>query len=85
LTKYYEKLDNNNKNEINKRIKNMLLNYFIAMGGIMLLLLFWVVIQHFARLYAAKHPEFGATREEGSGCGSTCICSNKEKGNCQNN
>jgi hypothetical protein len=28
----------------------------------------WVLIQHLARGFAARHPEFGAAREEGSGC-----------------
>jgi hypothetical protein len=29
----------------------------------------WLVVRAFARWYAARHPEFGALREEGEGCG----------------
>lgn len=28
----------------------------------------WVVVQHLGRAFAARHPEFGPAREEGSGC-----------------
>lgn len=29
----------------------------------------WLVVRAFARRFAARHPEFGALREEGEGCG----------------
>jgi hypothetical protein len=29
----------------------------------------WIYVQQAARKYAAKHPEFGAAKEEGLGCG----------------
>ena len=40
---------------------------FGALGG-------WVVIQHLARRFAVRHPEFGFPREEGEGCGPACRC-----------
>lgn len=48
--------------------------YLIAIGAILLLLLAWVTVQHVARLFAKRHPEFGPVRE-GGGCGSSCSCS----------
>jgi len=29
----------------------------------------WLLVRSFARRFAAHHPEFGAAREEGEGCG----------------
>jgi hypothetical protein len=29
----------------------------------------WLLVRAFARGFAARHPEFGAVREEGEGCG----------------
>ena len=49
-------------------------DFIIASAGIGLLLIGWLAIQHLARLYAARHPEFGPAREEGSGCGKSCLC-----------
>ncbi len=57
-------------------------NYLIAMGGVALLLIGWVMVQHLARLYARRHPEFGPAREEGSGCGKSCLCASG--GQCRN-
>jgi hypothetical protein len=37
-------------------------------------MLAWIYIQQIAREYAAKHPEFGAMKEEGLGCGKNCGC-----------
>jgi hypothetical protein len=42
--------------------------------GISILIVFgmlagWVAVQHFARRFAARHPEFGRARQEGAGCG----------------
>jgi len=51
-----------------------MVTYLFAMGIILLMLLGWVLVQHLARLYAARHPEFGAAREEGGGCGHHCGC-----------
>lgn len=54
------------------------MNYVIAIIGILLLLVAWLVVQSITRLYAQRHPEFGPWREEGSGCGESCSCT----GNC---
>jgi len=49
-------------------------NMLIAISLILLLLLGWASVQQLARLYAARHPEFGPAREEGGGCGKRCGC-----------
>jgi hypothetical protein len=46
--------------------------YLLAIGIILMTLLVWVLVQHIARLFAARHPELGAYREAG-GCGG-CGC-----------
>ena len=48
--------------------------YLLAMLIITLVLSGWVAVQHLARCFAARHPEFGPEREEGVGCGSNCLC-----------
>jgi hypothetical protein len=53
----------------------MMITYLFAMAIILLMLLGWVLVQHLARLYASRHPEFGPAREEGGGCGQHCGCS----------
>ena len=52
-----------------------MLDALLAAGLILLLLLGWIAVQQAARRFAARHPEFGPAREEGSGCGSGCGCS----------
>lgn len=52
-------------------------NYLVAMGLILLIMLGWILVQHAARLFAARHPEFGPAKEEGVGCGKSCGCSGK--------
>lgn len=54
-------------------------NLLITIIIIFSLLISWVLIQQAARKYAAKHPELGAMKEEGLGCGKTCGC---KKGIC---
>ena len=49
-------------------------DFIIASVGIGLLLAGWLVVQQLARYYAARHPELGPAREEGSGCGKSCLC-----------
>ena len=49
--------------------------YFLAISIILVIMLGWVVVQQIARVFAARHPEFGPAREEGGGCGSSCLCS----------
>lgn len=46
--------------------------YLATIGLIFLLLLAWVVVQQFARLFARRHPQFGAYRERGSCGGGGC-------------
>ena len=56
----------------------MLIKLIMTMGLILLLLLGWIVVQQMARLFARRHPEFGAYRD-GGGCGSgNCSCSGKD-------
>ncbi|HEY9147456.1 MAG TPA: chemotaxis protein [Gammaproteobacteria bacterium] len=52
----------------------MLLKIAITVALIMLLMLGWVSVQRLARLFAARHPQFGPAREEGGGCGKSCGC-----------
>jgi hypothetical protein len=54
------------------------MNYLIAMTVIPLLMFAWVGVQFVARWYAARHPEFGPAKEEGGGCGGSCLCAGKE-------
>lgn len=42
----------------------------IAAAIIAVVLGSWLLVQAAARRFAARHPEFGAMREEGTGCGS---------------
>ncbi len=59
----------------------MLFTYAITILIILGLLVGWVSVQHLARWFAARHPEFGPAREEGGGCGGLfCLC--KDKGDC---
>ena len=51
-----------------------MVDFIIASVGIGLLLIGWLAVQQLARYYAARHPEFGPAREEGSGCGKSCLC-----------
>lgn len=55
----------------------MILNTLIAFLVILGLLAGWVAVQHLARTYAARHPEFGPAREEGASC-FFCLCGNRE-------
>ena len=48
--------------------------YLIAMLLVPILLIGWLFIQHIARNFARSHPELGAYREEGGGCGKSCGC-----------
>ncbi|MCW8825256.1 MAG: chemotaxis protein [Gammaproteobacteria bacterium] len=59
----------------------MLLKMFIAVAGILLLMMGWLVVQQLARAFAKRHPELGPLREEGQGCGSSCGC--QGKGSCK--
>jgi len=52
-----------------------MLDYLLAIGLILLMLIGWVLVQQAARRFAARHPQFGPAKEEGSGCGASCSCS----------
>lgn len=52
-----------------------MVDFILAITFILLLLSGWIFTQYLARWYAARHPEFGPAREEGSGCGKSCLCS----------
>jgi hypothetical protein len=58
-----------------------MVDFIIASVAILLLLCGWLLVQLLARRYAARHPEFGPAREEGSGCGHSCMCAG---GRCDN-
>ncbi|MGB5277241.1 MAG: hypothetical protein WBO16_06990 [Gammaproteobacteria bacterium] len=51
-----------------------MVDIIVAIGFITALMAGWIAVQHLARSYAARHPEFGPAREEGSGCGKSCLC-----------
>ena len=57
-----------------------MINFLIATSVIFTLMSAWIGIQHLARIYAQNHPEFGAAKEEGLGCGKSCGC---KEGGCQ--
>ena len=57
----------------------MILQTIIAVLIILGMLSGWIAVQHLARWFAARHPEFGPAREEGEGCqGLLCLCKDKE-------
>jgi len=51
-----------------------MLDYLLATGLILLVLVGWILVQQGARIFAARHPEFGPPKEEGSSCGAGCAC-----------
>jgi hypothetical protein len=56
----------------------MLFTYIITILIILVLMVGWIAVQHLSRWFAARHPEFGAAREEGGGCGGLfCFCKDK--------
>lgn len=61
----------------------MAVKYLMAMGIVFLVMLTWVLVQHLARVVAARHPEWGPAREEGGGCGKSCGCSLGEQRACR--
>lgn len=46
---------------------------------VLVLMAAWHVVRGVARRFAARHPEFGALREDGEGCG----CGNHQCGTSQ--
>ena len=56
----------------------MIATYLVTILIILCMMALWLGVQHLARVFAARHPEFGPAREEGSGCGSLlCLCRDK--------
>lgn len=58
-----------------------MVDFIIAITFILIALSGWIFVQYLARKFATRHPEFGPPKEEGGGCGKSCMCSN---GNCKN-
>ncbi len=56
-----------------------MMQYLVAIIAFPALIIGWVLVQQAARRFAKAHPEFGAAREEGGGCGSSCGCISKKK------
>jgi hypothetical protein len=50
-------------------------DYLIAMTAIPALLLGWLLVQRLSRMFSRANPQLGPHREEGAGCGSSCMCS----------
>lgn len=48
--------------------------YLVTIGLLLGFLLCFVIVEHFAHLFARRHPEFGPPRK--LGCGN-CACSHK--------
>jgi hypothetical protein len=57
------------------------MNTLIAILIIFLALTGWVWVQYAARAFAARHPELGPAREEGSGCGGL-LCTSRNGKSC---
>ncbi|QYZ67368.1 MAG: chemotaxis protein [Gammaproteobacteria bacterium (ex Lamellibrachia satsuma)] len=53
----------------------MLRDVLIAIVLIPTLLLCWLLVQSVSRRFSKAHPELGPAREEGAGCGKSCLCS----------
>ncbi len=67
----------------------MITRYLIAAAIILVVLAGWMLVQAWARRYAARHPQFGPAREDGSGgCAGHCTpgkstaCPSANDGNC---
>ena len=56
----------------------MFYTYLITIFIILLVLGGWIAVQHLARRFAEKHPEFGPPREEDASCGFFCLCNNRD-------
>ncbi len=53
----------------------MIVQYLISVAIILGVFAAWIAVQHAARAFARRHPEFGPAKEEGMGCGMFCRCS----------
>ncbi len=57
----------------------MIVKLLVSIILILGLLSGWILVQHLARTFAARHPELGPAREEGGSC-LLCLCG--KNGNC---
>lgn len=60
----------------------MIVQVLLSILIILSLFSVWVLVQHLARRFAARHPEFGPAREEGGECGISCGCSRRQRRDC---
>ncbi len=62
-----------------------MIDYLLAVLIILLSLLGWVMVQHWSRVFAARHPELGPARDESESSCAGCLCG--KSGQCarQNN
>ena len=51
-----------------------MLDYLLAFGLILIMMLGWILVQQAARRFAQRYPQFGPAKVEGSGCGNSCSC-----------
>ena len=51
-----------------------MLDYLLAFGLILIMMLGWIWVQQTARRFAQRYPQFGPAKEEGSGCNNSCCC-----------
>ena len=58
-----------------------MIDFIIAILAIFAALTGWIWVQQLARRFAERYPQFGPAREEGSGCGTSCMCTG---GTCAN-
>lgn len=63
---------------------DIIVRYFVAMFFLLGILFIWLMVQKLSRKMAAAHPEFGAFREEGGGCGGGGKCNCGSIKNCSN-
>lgn len=56
--------------------------YLLTIGLILILLLAWVTVQQFYRLFARRHPELGPFRDENGGCGCCAAKGSCSSGSC---
>lgn len=58
----------------------MIVNSILAIVIILIVMLVWVLVQHLARQFAVRHPEFGPYPEGPGSCGSCSSgsCSRKK-------
>jgi threonine/homoserine/homoserine lactone efflux protein len=50
-----------------------MVRYLMAVVLVFAVLAGWIAVQHAARRFAARHPEFGRVRDGAGGCGA-CGC-----------